>query len=854
MFPYSLRRQNHQQMGSFVELTNNQSSDTSTQLKKSQTVKSQKLEHFKIEIDSSKCQEHGDDTALRQFRKKVMEKFGFSENFKIYNNQGLLIEESEIYFLQNDANNQAVVYISAANESFDYETYIKMFKNLKKLGEGGYGLVHLGRHVISGEEFAIKFMMPSQHRADEAGKAFKEAQVLQSMKHANIIKLHNVFQLSDTKIVLLMEYIQGGNLKDYILTRERYRITEEEASQLMIQIGSAINYCHQQQIVHRDIKLENIMLNQPNDLNQGIKIIDFGIAGKIEKSLEQHKAGTLRYCPPELLSEQSFKADPSFDVWSLGILLYRLVFGKFPFDGEDWTTTKQAIIKSQFSFPEDSDWYVSDTCKALIKLMLNKIPHKRPKLYQLIRHPWFQSHQNPSMMNTSMFPQDTMMNFFKQELNLISQKTLKLDESSSSPISLSAKKRIKQQIKSDKVTSRFHMKNKANNRANTLLKYQSPYSISSINNERVQYNIVNNEGEAKFQLKDNIIRKSHDLERKNLSNLRQYRVNNLQNYLHQDHIITPKQIEMPSLIVESQLAGSYSTKNRVPKSKILSVQLKNKQQSNQETQFLPAIKQAQVTIDNRRSEPKQTDINLVDSRQLTKSRILTINDRERYNSDSKLNQVPSVQSFRSIQVNNKISQLTPVNKNGQLTTKGKQKTLGSVSQFNLEQTGSVIGSKFELPQINDTLHEEDFEETRVIGKINFNNPSQGSQKANTKRQQSLNTGLASTSTTVIDDKSVGQNLNHKNINYSKKTFKLNSQNIIMVSSNHSSLINKLSSKLNLTKDADQYENIQLPLSILPHADFLNRNGSNSQIKGFSSKNSYIREKSNVQSEQKLTKI
>ena len=78
------------------------------------------------------------------------------------------------------------------------------------------------------------------------------------------------------------------------------------------------------------------MLKAEGDLNSGIKIIDFGIAGKVEFSLDQHKAGTFRYCPPELLSQSSFKADPSFDVWSLGILLYRLIFGVFPFDSESW--------------------------------------------------------------------------------------------------------------------------------------------------------------------------------------------------------------------------------------------------------------------------------------------------------------------------------------------------------------------------------------------------------------------------------------------------------------------------------------------------------------------------------------
>lgn len=110
--------------------------------------------------------------------------------------------------------------------------------------------------------------------------------MLQRLKHPSIIKLQNVFQLSDTKIVMFMEHLEGGTLKDYLDRSGNDYVSEDEASQLMIQIGSAINYCHQQSVVHRDIKLENIMLNQANDLSKGIKVIDFGIAGKIQLSLE----------------------------------------------------------------------------------------------------------------------------------------------------------------------------------------------------------------------------------------------------------------------------------------------------------------------------------------------------------------------------------------------------------------------------------------------------------------------------------------------------------------------------------------------------------------------------------------
>jgi serine/threonine protein kinase len=96
------------------------------------------------------------------------------------------------------------------------------------------------------------------------------------------------------------------------------------------------------------------MLIEKGDLSKGIKLIDFGISGKVQLSLEQHKAGTLRYCPPELVAGEYFKADPSFDVWSMGVLMYRMLFGEFPFSGPDWKSTKNAIIKARLRFPKAS--------------------------------------------------------------------------------------------------------------------------------------------------------------------------------------------------------------------------------------------------------------------------------------------------------------------------------------------------------------------------------------------------------------------------------------------------------------------------------------------------------------------
>lgn len=104
---------------------------------------------------------------------------------------------------------------------------------------------------------------------------------------------------------MVMEYLPGGTLNDYIKEKGG-KLREEEARSIIQQVIQAIEYCHSKNIVHRDIKLDNILLNEKGDPSKGIKIIDFGISAKLQLSFEEHKAGTFRYCPPELLNEESF--------------------------------------------------------------------------------------------------------------------------------------------------------------------------------------------------------------------------------------------------------------------------------------------------------------------------------------------------------------------------------------------------------------------------------------------------------------------------------------------------------------------------------------------------------------------
>ena len=139
------------------------------------------------------------------------------------------------------------------------------------MGEGGFGYVYLGRHIITKEEIAIKVMEPSHiDKASKANDAYVEAQMLQNIAHKNIIKVHNIFQLPDRRIVMFMDYIKGGTLDEYVKTfgikdskaPNTYRIPEEDAKVVFTQIAEAIHYCHNKGIVHRDIKLQNILLKE----------------------------------------------------------------------------------------------------------------------------------------------------------------------------------------------------------------------------------------------------------------------------------------------------------------------------------------------------------------------------------------------------------------------------------------------------------------------------------------------------------------------------------------------------------------------------------------------------------------
>lgn len=146
-----------------------------------------------------------------------------------------------------------------------------------------------------------------------------------------------------------------------------------------------MHYCHQKRIIHRDLKLNNIVFASPN--SREIRVVDFGISGLYAaNNADKSLAGSLKYMAPEILTGENTAADPAIDIFSMGVILFSLVTGKLPFDGKDTNTIRNKIIKSIYQYPSNSQ--VSKSCRNLIDEMLLRDPKQRIKMKQIFKHEW----------------------------------------------------------------------------------------------------------------------------------------------------------------------------------------------------------------------------------------------------------------------------------------------------------------------------------------------------------------------------------------------------------------------------------------------------------------------------------
>ncbi|KAJ7175501.1 kinase-like domain-containing protein, partial [Mycena filopes] len=227
---------------------------------------------------------------------------------------------------------------------------------LQTLGEGEFGKVKLGIHSKYGEEVAVKLIRREtvDNEANMA-KIAREIEILDTLKHPNIVRLYDVFE-TDKFFGIILEYASGGELFDHILAH-RY-LKERDAGKLFAQLISGVWYMHQKGIVHRDLKLENLLL----DRHRNLIITDFGFANRFDTSnnLMETLCGSPAYAAPELGdASDKLYVGTAADVWSCGVICFAMLAGFLPFDddptnpdGEDIAKLYAYIARTPLTYPE----------------------------------------------------------------------------------------------------------------------------------------------------------------------------------------------------------------------------------------------------------------------------------------------------------------------------------------------------------------------------------------------------------------------------------------------------------------------------------------------------------------------
>ncbi|KAL7380381.1 hypothetical protein ABVT39_016830 [Epinephelus coioides] len=283
------------------------------------------------------------------------------------------------------------------------QPHVGNYRLLKTIGKGNFAKVKLARHILTGREVAIKIIDKTQLNPNSLQKLFREVRIMKILNHPNIVKLFEVIETERT-LYLVMEYASGGEVFDYLVAHGRMK--EKEARSKFRQIVSAVQYCHQKHIVHRDLKAENLLL----DADMNIKIADFGFSNEFTMGNKLDTfCGSPPYAAPELFQGKKYDG-PEVDVWSLGVILYTLVSGSLPFDGQNLKELRERVLRGKYRIP----FYMSTDCENLLKRFLVLNPAKRGTLEQIMKDRWI----------NAGFEEDELKPYTEPELDITDQKRI----------------------------------------------------------------------------------------------------------------------------------------------------------------------------------------------------------------------------------------------------------------------------------------------------------------------------------------------------------------------------------------------------------------------------------------------
>ncbi|CAO2641317.1 Death-associated protein kinase 3 [Lemmus lemmus] len=248
----------------------------------------------------------------------------------------------------------------------------------EELGSGQFAIVRKCQQKGTGMEYAAKFIkkrrLPSSRRGVSREEIEREVSILREIRHPNIITLHDVFE-NKTDVVLILELVSGGELFDFLAEKES--LTEDEATQFLKQILDGVHYLHSKRIAHFDLKPENIMLLDKHAASPRIKLIDFGIAHRIEAGSEfKNIFGTPEFVAPEIVNYEPLGLEAD------------ILSGASPFLGETKQETLTNISAVNYDFDEEYFSSTSELAKDFIRRLLVKDPKRRMTIAQSLEHSW----------------------------------------------------------------------------------------------------------------------------------------------------------------------------------------------------------------------------------------------------------------------------------------------------------------------------------------------------------------------------------------------------------------------------------------------------------------------------------
>jgi serine/threonine protein kinase len=327
------------------------------------------------EQECHKASSHYSSIADKTFKKEALTEKTFSRD-----------ESHQRLFVTNDSEesirNKLIEFIKNSFKSNGCapSTSLDFYKVGRQIGNGAFGKVNLAVHRLTGIQVAIKTIERNFIRDEKTRrKIFQEVFIMKKIRHRNVIRLLEVFECNKN-VMIVLEYAGGGDLLHIL--KSRGKLSEEEGKGIFFQVVEAVKSVHKSGVIHRDIKLDNILLN--SDYTE-IKLCDFGVS-RFAKQGERYteQCGTPAYLAPEIIANEGY--EPFYvDIWSMGVLLYAMISASVPFKAKTLADLQKLILLGKYETPG----YFSKELTDFIGLMLNPVPALRISLEEMQSHPWF---------------------------------------------------------------------------------------------------------------------------------------------------------------------------------------------------------------------------------------------------------------------------------------------------------------------------------------------------------------------------------------------------------------------------------------------------------------------------------